>query len=891
MVRNLRRLARRGRLSRLLQFEHNIGYVFTICSYLIGVFIFATIVGQVGNVITNRNANRLEFERLLDGAKTFMRNHKVPDDMKQRVLRWYDYSWSRGRIQGAGDINSALGQLPDKLKTELALHVNLKVLKKVTIFQECQPEFLRDIVLKMKASIFTPGDTICRKGEVGREMFIIADGILEVISEKGRILATMKAGDFFGEIGLLNLDGLNKRTADVRSLGYSELFSLSREDLMAAMTDYPEAEVILQTLGRKRLMEAQRIAHEMRQPASPGHDSSDNSTSKKIVNKLKSDVKGLKNVLRKGRRNTQPEDSLELQPLAPKVPTLKRQQKIDDGQDPSLSNTQEQLESSLGAGLPLLSELKTLKEKEEREEWHNLTETSINTVELHVPPVSEALDPTNPNLPFLQRVLQLKTEHETTQIEREVPKESLPKKTIPEEMSTQSDEQSSSGGQSIAVTTVTITSQVETHTVCKLINSWTKLKNALLTLEDNSSQSSSPTRKLSSFCNERQKLKKATRSSSLDCGNNVEPKFGSNLTRSHSDTCVIEYIRKLVKYNQDRQGTPTPELSPENETPERQRLKSILKKLSASSRADSSETSATSTHDHGAATAELEKLMRAPTVEGYAVRHSKLSKSVTFNKYTMDSPPFEQHLQSSTNYPLSSTQDQLSVPLSNKFSARPVSSAVSTQTTQQEECSNKLLYGILESIKTNMVDIQNNFKSLEREIRERNKFTSQLQSHNQQLKRRKLRRADDSSGDSTDQYASMEEGLDHDREDHPFMRDSSVDTVLGSMRSRDGHSSSSVGSRSRRSWEEHSERETLELQELPNSIVPQKLSQKDVVIDLESSDSGSDEDLDTHYPIYYPDSDEEGDEEEDGCNDWELALLAKELDERWKNNDNANSGS
>lgn len=80
----------------------------------------------------------------------------------------------------------------------------------VLILQECQPEFLHDLVLKMKAYIFTPGDSICRKGEVAREMFIIADGILEVISEIGRVLTTMKAGDFFGEIGILNLDGLNK---------------------------------------------------------------------------------------------------------------------------------------------------------------------------------------------------------------------------------------------------------------------------------------------------------------------------------------------------------------------------------------------------------------------------------------------------------------------------------------------------------------------------------------------------------------------------------------------------------------------------------------------------------------------------------------------------------
>lgn len=33
-------------------------------------------------------------------------------------------------MNGGGDIN-ALGLLPDKLKTELALHVNLETLKKV----------------------------------------------------------------------------------------------------------------------------------------------------------------------------------------------------------------------------------------------------------------------------------------------------------------------------------------------------------------------------------------------------------------------------------------------------------------------------------------------------------------------------------------------------------------------------------------------------------------------------------------------------------------------------------------------------------------------------------------------------------------------------------------
>jgi len=59
-----------------------------------------------------------------------MRKHDVPQEMRSRVLRWCDYAWTRGRMQGAGDINS-LKMLPDRLKTELALHVHLDILKQV----------------------------------------------------------------------------------------------------------------------------------------------------------------------------------------------------------------------------------------------------------------------------------------------------------------------------------------------------------------------------------------------------------------------------------------------------------------------------------------------------------------------------------------------------------------------------------------------------------------------------------------------------------------------------------------------------------------------------------------------------------------------------------------
>lgn len=64
-------------------------------------------------------------------------------------------------------------------------------------------------------------------------------------SESGQVLTKMYSGDFFGEIGILNIEGAsNRRTADVRSVGYAELFSLSKEDVLSAVKDYPDAEVV-----------------------------------------------------------------------------------------------------------------------------------------------------------------------------------------------------------------------------------------------------------------------------------------------------------------------------------------------------------------------------------------------------------------------------------------------------------------------------------------------------------------------------------------------------------------------------------------------------------------------------------------------------------------------
>uniref|UniRef100_A0A671WUH0 Cyclic nucleotide gated channel subunit alpha 1a n=1 Tax=Sparus aurata TaxID=8175 RepID=A0A671WUH0_SPAAU len=230
-------------------------FFFHVVDFLVGVLVFATIVGNIATMISNMNAAQAQFQSRIDNIKQYMQVRKVSKDLELRVIKWFDYLWNNGKAQ---DEREVLRYLPDKLKAEIAIQVHMDTLKKVRIFADCEAGLLIELVLKLRPQVFSPGDYICKKGDIGREMYIIKDGKLAVVADDGVTqFVVLGSGSYFGEISILNIKGSkagNRRTANIRSIGYSDLFCLSKDDLMESLLEYPDAKGMLEDKGRQILM-------------------------------------------------------------------------------------------------------------------------------------------------------------------------------------------------------------------------------------------------------------------------------------------------------------------------------------------------------------------------------------------------------------------------------------------------------------------------------------------------------------------------------------------------------------------------------------------------------------------------------------------------------------
>jgi cyclic nucleotide gated channel alpha 3 len=229
-------------------------FIYTSFLFLLGIIVLATLVGSTSNMFENANSQRDALQEKVDLVKEFLKTHNIEDKFGSRVQAYFDYLWSSPTLDQQDNV---LECLPSKLCDEIAMNINMDTLKRVAIFQDCEPGLLRELVSKLKSKLFSPGDYVCRKGDIGRCMYFIKMGKLEVVNDDdSQVFASLNSGAAFGEISILDIPGNkngNKRTANIKSVGFTELFMLTKDDLWNVLSEYPIARSMLLEKGKSLL--------------------------------------------------------------------------------------------------------------------------------------------------------------------------------------------------------------------------------------------------------------------------------------------------------------------------------------------------------------------------------------------------------------------------------------------------------------------------------------------------------------------------------------------------------------------------------------------------------------------------------------------------------------
>jgi CRP/FNR family cyclic AMP-dependent transcriptional regulator len=119
---------------------------------------------------------------------------------------------------------------------QLRTDAKVDLLRRIPLFSQCSRRDLGAISSIADEIDLKKGKELTREGRLGREFFVLIDGSADV-RKKNRKVATLKGGDFFGEIALVHHA---PRTATVTATSPVRALVIMERDFKRLLAEQPE---------------------------------------------------------------------------------------------------------------------------------------------------------------------------------------------------------------------------------------------------------------------------------------------------------------------------------------------------------------------------------------------------------------------------------------------------------------------------------------------------------------------------------------------------------------------------------------------------------------------------------------------------------------------------
>ena len=222
--------------------------IYTMFVMVLGVGMYGYVIGNVANLLANIDMARAHYLSNMERLSTFLKYRHIPVALQKQIYDYYAYLWEH---RMGYDESSVLSQLPAALQSEVSIVLKQDYIEKIPFLKGAYQELIRDMAFELRPVVFTPGTYVFRAGDIGRHLYFINHGQVEVIAaDEKTIYNTLKEGDFFGEIALLSS---RPRTASVRTLDYCDMYTIDRDTFEKVLSHYPDFAKHVKEIAKTRL--------------------------------------------------------------------------------------------------------------------------------------------------------------------------------------------------------------------------------------------------------------------------------------------------------------------------------------------------------------------------------------------------------------------------------------------------------------------------------------------------------------------------------------------------------------------------------------------------------------------------------------------------------------
>ncbi len=189
----------------------------------IGVIVTTCAIANLQLLVTNADAAFVEFQHKKETVGKYMRYRRLPIELQNRIMAFYQYSWDL--LKGA-DEGKFLDELPSSLQQQVANFMCRDLIASLPFLRTANTSLLNALAECVEINIYSPKDEIVKKDELIRGTILISRGEVEVLKGQ-RVERKMRRLDNFSVESLFEK---KKSEHTIRARTFCEVFLLPADE-------------------------------------------------------------------------------------------------------------------------------------------------------------------------------------------------------------------------------------------------------------------------------------------------------------------------------------------------------------------------------------------------------------------------------------------------------------------------------------------------------------------------------------------------------------------------------------------------------------------------------------------------------------------------------------